>query len=197
MFNQNEIKTEIDSAKKESLVDFVKEILGFALITIAIVLPVRLFIAEPYIVSGSSMEPTFYTNDYLIVDRISLRFTDVKRGEVLILRHPQRKGEYLIKRVIGLPGDTVSMKDNKITISNSSNKDGFDLDQSYIENKATGSFSTVLGNDQYFVLGDNRPRSADSRIWGNFSKADIVGRPLIRLIPVTEIGLYPGDHSKK
>lgn len=197
MFDQKEIKPEIESIEKESLIDFVKEILGFALVTIAIVLPIRLFVAEPYIVSGSSMEPTFHTNDYLIVDRLSLRFSNVKRGEVLILRHPQRKGEYLIKRVIGIPGDTVSMKDNEIMISNSSNTEGFKLDQSYIENKATGSFSTVLGENQYFVLGDNRPRSADSRIWGNFSKADIIGRPLIRLIPVTEIGLYPGDHSKK
>jgi signal peptidase I len=175
---------------------FFKETARFALITLAIVIPIRLFIAEPFVVSGASMEPTFQNGEYLIVDRLSYNFEEPKRGEVIIFRYPKDPKKYFIKRIIGLPGETVSISGNTINIRNAANPQGFDLDQSYISRQIPSTFSMTLKDDEYFVMGDNRPQSSDSRVWGALPEDYIVGRALLRLFPFTRINTLPGDHSE-
>lgn len=178
--------------KKESWLDIVR----FALITAAIVLPIRFLIIQPFMVSGPSMDPTFKNNDYLLVDEISYRFEKPKRGEVVIFKRAEEK-KYLIKRIIGLPNETVELSGANITIKNTEHPEGFVLDQSFIENTQSEPTKVLTLNDsQYFVLGDNRPVSLDSRGWGALDKNEIVGRPLIRLFPFNALGFFPGDESK-
>ncbi len=182
-----------DTEKKES---FLKETVRFAIITLAIVLPIRLFIAEPFIVSGASMEPTFDNSDYLIVDRISYRFENPQRGDVIVFRYPKDTTKYFIKRIIGLPGDTVKISGDKIMIKNKENPEGFVLDQKFILFQKSEEFTSTLDDKEYFVMGDNRPRSSDSRAWGSLPEKNIVGRAVLRLFPIDKIGILPGKISE-
>ena len=175
---------------KESIVDFAK----FAIIAVIIVAPIRMFVAQPFIVSGASMVPTFETGHYLIIDELSYRFEDPKRGEVVVFRFPPSPSKYLIKRVAGLPGETIEVKGNRVTIKNEAHPDGFIWEQGEIaETKDQGDVTVTLNKNEYYVLGDNRGESADSRLWGTLPREDIVGRPLIRLYPLTKIGVFPGE----
>ncbi len=175
--------------KQES---FFRETLRFAFITLLIVLPIRFFIAEPFIVNGVSMDPTFKNADYLIVDRISYHFEDPKRGEVIIFRPPKNESKYYIKRVIGLPGDTVELVGTTVTIKNKDHPQGFSLPQDYIVHTKNDAFAITLKDDEFFVLGDNRPQSSDSRSWGPVPRKNITGRAILRLFPPTTIGVFPG-----
>lgn len=188
---QNAPDRDSNDRKKESWWDIVK----FALITAAIVLPIRFFIAQPFIVSGPSMLPTFQNNDYLIVDEISYRLKKPARGEVIVFRRPG-ESKYLIKRIVGLPKETVELLNETVTIKNSEHPEGFALDQSFIVNKKSESKTTIILDDgEYFVMGDNRPVSYDSRYWGSLPGNQIVGRPLMRLYPFNKMALWPGDES--
>lgn len=153
------------------------------LISLLIVVPIRYFIVQPFVVRGSSMEPNFHNGDYLIVDEISYRFNNVKRGDVIVFKF-SKTGDYLIKRVIGLPGERVKIFDNKITIINKKNPDGFILKEPYLESVFTpGDLKISLNNNEYFVLGDNRMFSYDSRQWGILKRKHIVGRVWLRIFP--------------
>lgn len=168
----------------------------YAVIAIGLALCIRFFIAAPYIVSGASMEPTFDNFHYLIIDRISYDIGEPVRGDVIVFDLPQNSSRALIKRVIGVPGDTVSIRDSVVYISNAANPDGFMLDEPYLDPANIGGVANLevtLGTDQYFVLGDNRKVSADSRIWGILPRENIAGRVLIRLFPFTDIALFPGN----
>jgi len=171
------------------------EIIKFSLIALVIVLPIRFFVAQPFIVSGASMEPTFDSGEYLIVDELSYRFEPPKRGQVIIFRYPKDESKFFIKRVIGLPKETVEMRGKDLYIRNSAFPDGFKIEQPYLgEGYDREDYLTVtLGAGEYFVLGDNRGASSDSRIWGTLPEKDIIGRALIRLFPITKIELLPGD----
>lgn len=180
------------AAPKESWLD----LLRFAFIVAIIVLPIRIFIAQPFIVSGTSMEPSFHDGEYLIVDEISYRFEPPERGEVLIFHSPV-ENKVLIKRVIGLPGETVTLDGASVIIQNKTHPQGFTLNEAFLaNNKDEPRRSYELGPNQYFVLGDNRPVSADSRLWGTLPANDIIGRPVLRLWPLNEIGALPGDESR-
>ena len=168
------------------------ELVRYALIAILIVVPFRIFIAQPYVVSGASSDPTFKDSDYLIVDQLSKRFEDPKRQDFLIIRYPKDPSKFFIKRLIGLPGDTIEIKGGQVTIYNEDNKDGIKLEESYIVYKKSENFFRKLGYDEYFVMGDNRAGSSDSRVWGTLPKKYIIGRPIIRLLPLDEIGIWPG-----
>lgn len=173
------------------------ELVRFALIALIIVIPFRLFVAQPFKVSGSSMVPTFQDQNYLIVDEISYRLEKPKRGDVVIFHPPgQGKGIYYIKRVIGLPGETIKINGSTVTISNAENKDGFVLDEPYVKNKSTSdNIEKTLGETDYFVMGDNRPWSSDSRAWGTLPRENIVGRAFLRLLPLKEISTFPGEYN--
>ncbi len=169
------------------------EMVRYLVIASLIVFPFRMFIAQPYIVSGSSMDPTFENGDYLIVDQISKRFSEPKRESVLIIRYPVDPSKFFIKRLIGFPNETIEIKNGIVTIFNESHPEGFSLDNSYIEHKKSDSFSIKLGDSEYFVMGDNRANSSDSRVWGPLPSEDIVGKPILRLFPIKKIGILPGE----
>lgn len=161
------------------------------LVALAIVLPLRYYIAQPFIVRGSSMEPNFVNREYLVVDEITYRFREPQREETIVLRHPQNPNEYLIKRIIGLPGEEVMISRGEVAIKNEKYPNGFVLDQAYLEPSKKPTFPDVkikLGKDEYFVLGDNRPFSSDSRAWGTLPEKFIVGRAFFTVLPLSKLG---------
>ena len=174
-----------------------RNLILFALIVLLIVLPIRLWVAKPFIVSGASMFPTFNTWHYLIIDQLSYRFNPPSRGDVIVFRFPQNPSRFFIKRIIGLPGETVRLRGTTVTIINDEYPDGFTLDEPYVspaQQKET-DLTMTLGDNEYFVLGDNRKASADSRYWGPLESYRIVGRAYMRLFPFSEAGILPGAAS--
>ncbi|MCE9644035.1 signal peptidase I [Candidatus Parcubacteria bacterium] len=169
-----------------------QEMARFAFLTLAIIVPIRLFVAEPFIVSGASMEPTFDTGEYLVVDRLSYHFSEPERGDVIIFRYPKDPSKYFIKRIVGLPGETVEISQGEVTIKNSVYPKGFALDQSYIRFPREDDGEMTLGAEEYFVMGDNRAASSDSRAWGALPRDNIIGRAFIRLFPLPKADLFPG-----
>lgn len=170
---------------------FFKETAQFVLIALAIALPIRLFVAQPFIVSGDSMLPTFKNSQYLIVDQLTYRFQEPERGDVVVLKNPLLPGQFNIKRVIGLPNETVTVRNSGVHIK--SETDEFDLEEPYVQTSRIEAETIVLGPDEYFVAGDNRSVSADSRNWGALKRSGFTGRVLLRLWPPTKIGVFPGQ----
>jgi len=173
-------------------------------IALGIALFIRFFVAAPYIVSGSSMEPNFYDWHYLIVDRVSYHITDPHRGDVVVLDLPEDTTRALIKRIIGLPGETIVLSGPNVTIVNTQHPQGFTLKEPYLDPNDIGGATNMritLKPGEYFVLGDNRKVSADSRLWGTLPRADIVGRVLLRLYPFNTLSILPAqaryDESSK
>ena len=166
-------------------------------IVVALILAwiIRSFIIEPFVVEGASMDPTFSTGQYLIVDRISYRFETPKRGDVIVFQYPNDPRLDYIKRIIGLPGEEISINNGVTTIKNSEMPNGFTLDESYVtesHKSYTNVTSLKLGPTQYFVMGDNRAFSSDSRAWGPLDSSLIIGRPIARLWPVS---ILPGESA--
>lgn len=171
---------------------FWSELIKLLLLAVFIVIPFRMFVAQPFIVDGASMDPTFKNSQYLIVDELTYRFTPPQRGSVLIFKYPNDTSKYFIKRIIGLPGETVRIADGQVTIINSTHPDGFALTEPYVVFKKIDSSTFTLSKDEYFVMGDNRLGSADSRMWGPVPKADLIGRPILRVWPTS---IWPGDKT--
>jgi len=172
------------------------ELVRFAIIALVIVIPIRIFIAEPFIVSGISMAPTFQNGDYLIVDKISYSFSSPKRDDVVVFRYPGDKTKFFIKRIIGLPGETVDIKGNDVTITNASHPNGLKLNQPFVVNTANNDTHFELKNSEYFVMGDNRPQSSDSRYWGPVDRNLLVGKAFFRLLPINNIDIWPGNYKQ-
>lgn len=156
------------------------------------------YIAQPFLVKGRSMEQTFSDGDYLIVDQLTYNFTAPKRFEVVVF-HTEfipggSGGEYYIKRVIGVPGDRVVIKEGKVILYENNSDTATILDEKYIidglKTIAKEPVDVVLQDNQYFVLGDNRGNSSDSRFWGPVDKSYIVGKPFIRLFPFNTIKVF-------
>lgn len=184
-----------DSSMVQEVVSFVRSLL----IIVVIYVIVRGFIMQPFVVQGSSMEETFQSGDYLIVDELSYRFNAPERGDVVVFHadfiSQGARREYYIKRIVGVPGDRVQIQDGIVKISNRNNPQGEVLfEEEYLEEgelTRQGQFSDVtLGADEYFVLGDNRDNSSDSRFWGVLKREYIVGKPLVRLFPFSDITIY-------
>jgi len=173
-----------------------RSLLGYTVLAVGIALFIRFFIAAPYIVDGPSMEPTFYGWHYLIVDKLVYDIHPPERGDVVVFGLPQDTGRSLIKRVIGLPGETVRITGSEVRIISVEYPQGLVLDEPYIDPKNASSGEQVeiqLGPDEYFVLGDNRRVSLDSRFWGKLPFKDIAGRVDLRLFPFNKIGVLPGE----
>jgi signal peptidase I len=177
---------------------FFSEMFKFTLFALLVVLPIRMFVAQPYIVSGVSMDTTFADGEYIIVDQISYKFEDPHRGDVIIFKYPKDETKNFIKRVIGLPGETVTIEGTTVTIKNKDYPLGFKLQEPYINsrNEKEENMSVTLRPGQYFVMGDNRRQSSDSRAWGTLPRTNIIGRPLVRLFPFTRIDLLPGSYKE-
>lgn len=175
----------------------INDLVKFSLIALLVVIPIRFYVAQPFVVRGASMEPTFSGGEYLIVDQLTYRFDDPERGDVIILRYPKDESVFFIKRVIGLPGETVEIVGKKIIIQRGENVPAIALDEAYIGDAYIqdeyGMYT--LGEDEYFVLGDNRRESSDSRSWGVLERDNVVGRAYLRLLPPTKINVLPGAHS--
>jgi signal peptidase I len=189
------IKTEERVAEKTKMQAF-WELVRFAFMALLVVIPIRLFLAEPFIVSGSSMVPTFSNGDYLVVDKISYELGSPKRDDVVIFRYPGDTTKFFIKRIIGLPGETVDIKGSEVTITNTAHPEGFKLDQPFVKNTANNDTHFLLKNDEYFVLGDNRSASSDSRYWGAVNKNLLVGKAFLRLFPIGNIDIIPGHYKQ-
>ncbi len=173
--------------------NFFTELLKFALVAVIIVVPVRLFVAQPFIVSGASMDPTFDNGQYLVVDELSYRFDEPSRLDVVIFKYPKDPSQYFIKRIIGLPNETVRIDQNSVTIT-TKNGEEIALNEPYVVNKGNGGTLTkTLSDGEYFVMGDNRPESSDSRFWGILPRENIVGRAFLRLLPLQTASLLPGS----
>lgn len=170
------------------------EIVRFSIIAILIVIPIRMFIAQPFIVSGASMENTFHSGEYIIVDQVSYYLHQPARGDVVIFRYPRDPSKFFIKRIIGVPGDTINIANAVVTITNAEHPNGFTMDEPYIKSMTpTDNVTETLGDREYFVMGDNRDNSSDSRAWGVLQEERIVGRALIRLFPPSEFNYLPGS----
>jgi len=177
---------QIPSAKSEVLA-FVWETIKVVVISLAIILPIRYYLVQPFFVKGASMEPNFEDGDYLLVNEISYRFSVPERGDVVIFRYPLDPSQFFIKRIIGLPDETVEIKDNTVTVYNKDKPEGFVLDESYLapEQRTLGNSVTKLDDNEYFVMGDNRLQSSDSRRWGMVNKSLITGKAFLRPWPFT------------
>jgi signal peptidase I len=180
----------------KGIFDFIKEIVKVVVISALIVIPIRYYLIQPFFVSGSSMVPQFHNGEYLIIDEFSYRNNAPQRGDVIIFRYPKDTAQFYIKRVIGLPGETVQIKDEKVTIFDKGKKLypwGLILDETgYLKKDdiTKGNVDITLGDSEYFVMGDNRQASSDSRYWGPVDKKFIIGKVWIRAWPFNEVKVF-------
>ncbi len=188
-----------ETPRKEStlgheILAFLWETVKIVVVSLAIILPIRYYLVQPFFVKGASMESNFEDGDYIFVDELSYQFESPKRGDVVIFRYPLDQKEFFIKRVIGLPGETVEIKDNKVIIHNADHPDGFVLDEPYLDpgQETLGNSRIKLDDNEYFMLGDNRLRSSDSRIWGPVNRSLITGKAFVRLWPLNRAAHIEG-----
>ncbi len=208
------VTPDVTSEKRHSLKTEIWETVRFILIAIVfIVIPIRLFIALPFIVSGASMDPTFASGQYLIVDELSYRLGEPARGDVAIFLPPKNTQEkclseiyrlipfnactYYIKRVIGLPGETVVVDEaGKITIKDSQNNVTLMVNEPYVKFSSPHSAKTTLKAGEYFLAGDNRANSTDSRSFGAVPRENIIGRAYLRMFPLKAVSFLPGEFKQ-
>ena len=199
--------TSQDAPREESRGSFAL----YVILALGLALLIRSFIAAPYIVSGSSMENTFFGGDYLITDRFSYRMNPPERGDVVVFCLPSsdpcafseriQAGLWtpprtLIKRIIGLPGETITVNAAGVSVSNAEHPEGLVLSEPYLSPENLGGPSNItvtLDAGEYFVLGDNRRVSSDSRTWGALPQENIIGGVFVRLFPFSQIGIRPGN----
>lgn len=190
---QREHDAEVRSAV---MLVYIAEFVKIFIIAAAIILPIRLFLLQPYYVKGSSMEPNFHENEYLFVDKITINFEKLKRGEVIVFRFPKAEQKFLIKRVIGLPGEKVEACGNTVRIWNKEYPDGILLSENFYtprqfsEQMFQRCVTDKIGDHEYFVLGDNRPASYDSSIFGTISDDHITGRVIFRGLPIEKVTVF-------
>lgn len=171
---------------------FVLEIVQIAALALAIILPVRYFLVQPFIVKGVSMEPNFEDGEYLIIDELTFHFREPERGEIVVFHPPSSdEKQFYIKRVIGLPGETVEVNDGKVTIYNASNPNGFTLTEPYLDSYTTGRDKETLGEGEYYLMGDNRDASFDSRAFGPVPRTNFTGRVWVRGLPLEKMSSFP------
>ena len=173
---------------------FLREVFDFVRILIlaaVIVIPIRYFIAQPFIVKGASMEPNFQERDYLIIDELTYYFRNPARGEVVVFRYPLEPSEYFIKRVIGLPGETVVIRGGGVYVEKTPDAEPMAVPEAYLPKglETAPDEEKTLGPDEYFVMGDNRAYSLDSRKWGVLNRSFITGRAIFLAWPLPDAGI--------
>jgi len=184
---------EDDLSLGKQILIFGWEIFKVVTISLAIIIPVRYFLIQPFYVKGASMEPNFSDFEYLIINEISYRFNEPQRGEVIVFRYPHDPSQFFIKRVIGLPGEQVVIRDGQVYIKSSTSQELVVLDESaYLSatTKTGGQIDVTLGPDEYYLLGDNRAASLDSRAFGPVSRQSIIGKTLLRGWPIDKVGVF-------
>ncbi len=179
--------------------DFLKKIFNFFdlfILFFLVALLMRFFVVQPFLVRGDSMYPTFHNLDYLFVERLTYYFREPQRGEVIVFHFPKNESDFFIKRIIGLPGERVIIKNGKIAIEKATKTPDINLDEHVYLPKdlfTQGDTDTTLRKDEYFVLGDNRSASYDSRLWGVLPRRDIVGKVLLRVLPPGQAKIFFGE----
>ncbi len=166
---------------------FFWELVKSFLIALIIIIPIRYYLVQPFFVRGASMEPNFEDGEYLIIDQLSYQWREPRRGEVVVFRYPLRPSQFFIKRIVGLPNEKVKISGGQVTIYNERQPQGAVLDESeYLPQtlRTGGDVELQLAPDEFFVLGDNRPASSDSRSWGSLGREEIVGRAWLRILPI-------------
>jgi len=192
---QDEVVSEPDEKKENGIVSFFVELVKVVVISLAIVLPVRYFLIQPFYVKGASMEPSFYDDEYLIINEIVYRLGTPARGDIVVFKYPRQPNQYFIKRIIGLPGERVVIKNNEVIIYNKKHREGRKIDESsYLSatEKTLGVEDITLKSDEYFVLGDNRAHSLDSRSFGAVPEDNIIGKTWIRGWPLDRLKKFSG-----
>ncbi len=188
--NTEDQAQEVLEEEQPSVRNFVSDLAKVIVVAVIAMLLFRYFIAEPFIVSGSSMVPTYENRQYLVINKVGYRFGEPERGDVIVFKFPQNTKEYFIKRIIGLPNEKIRVENGHVVIFNKENPSGKILDEPYLvdQNGTFGETNTTvsLGSTEYYVLGDNRDQSSDSRRWGVLPKEDIVGKVLVRVFPPSE-----------
>lgn len=186
------IESASENEQQPTTGSFLWELIRIVIIAFVIMVVFRIFIAEPFVVSGSSMVPNFHNKEYLVVNKFNYRFNKPQRGDVIVFKYPKDTSQYFIKRIIGLPGERVQIDGGKVRIFNTEHPDGVVIEEPYLpSNDATFGKSDIvsLGSSEYYVLGDNRLFSSDSRVWGILPEKNIVGRASFRAFPLSEFGL--------
>lgn len=174
-----------------AVASFLLEVVQIVLISSAIIIPIRYFLIQPFYVKGASMEPNFYDHEYLIIDELTYRFRTPARGEIVVFRYPRDPSQFFIKRVVGLPGETVEITDGNVIIYNTEYPNGLILEESYLGDENTeGKYRATLGADEYYVLGDNRDSSLDSRSFDALTEEHIIGRVWVRGLPLSRFGTF-------
>jgi signal peptidase I len=168
---------------------FLLELVKVAVLAGITIAMVRYFLFKPFYVKGASMAPNFLDKEYLIIDELSYRFRPVRRGEIIVFKYPENPKEYFLKRVVGLPGERIKIAEGQITIYNNERPEGVVLDEPYLPKDlpTVGERITVLNKNQFFVLGDNRPNSFDSRRFGAVDRSLVVGRVFFRGWPFNRV----------
>lgn len=208
--NNSNLNNNVDDAEKYYGVGgFILEIIKIVILAFVIIVPIRVFLFQPFFVQGASMEPNFEDGEYLIVNELGYKntavgvggnnlvevqpFKEIKRQQPVVFRYPLDTGKFFIKRIIGLPGEKVEIKNGSVIIYNSQSPNGFVLDEkSYLSSsiRTVPDSVTMLKNDEYFVMGDNRSFSSDSRAWGPVPKKDIIGLVLFRAWPLSRLSSF-------
>jgi len=205
-------KSNVFNGKKESYFgvgSFLLEIVKVFILALVIITPIRVFLFQPFFVQGASMEPNFEDGEYLIINELGYKkteigiggkdffsvspFKELERGDTIVFKYPKDPKQYFIKRIIGLPGEKIKVSDGSVYIFNKENPDGFILDESeYLSGGATtpGDLAQNLGETEYFAMGDNRFYSHDSRAWGPLDKKFVIGKVLIRAWPLNKASIY-------
>ncbi len=168
------------------------EVFEIAFVAVGSVFLVRTFLVQPFVVSGSSMAPNFENGDYLLIDELTYRFRVPERGEVVVFRYQNNPSTYFIKRVIGLPGEHVQIKNNQIAVTPHGATEPIALKESYLPPGVVtgGDAEYSLNEHEYFVLGDNRSFSFDSRSWGLLEAHNMVGIARLRLWPLPQLQAF-------
>jgi len=174
------------------------ELLKIVTISLIIIIPIRHFLIQPFYVKGASMEPNFHDHEYLIIDELSYQFNEPSRGEIIVFRYPRNPQDFFIKRIIGLPGEKVQILDGVVFVYNAENPNGIALEEPYLSpnTKTYGAYDSdivTLGKDEYYVLGDNRNASKDSRSFGSVNRSFIIGKVLLRGWPFDKVKLFTKD----
>lgn len=195
MENKKSLNVPVKSKWKEFLENG-WDLLKFAIVALIIVIPIRMWIAQPFVVSGESMYPTFDNGQYLIIDEISYILGSAGRGDVVVFRYPNDTKRFFIKRVIGLPNEKIIVNEGVVTIINKEHPDGFKMVEPYINEKLFTGSTYETKDNEYFVMGDNRNRSADSRLWGILPKNLMIGKVFLRLLPIKTISYMPGKYNQ-
>lgn len=183
-------------SKLRSVGEFFWEMFKIAVIALVIIVPVRYFLIQPFYVKGASMEPNFYDHEYLIIDEISYRLYQPSRGDIVVFKYPKDPKQFFIKRVIGLPKEKVSIRDNKVYINDQELKEAYLPEDIETSLPLRGYSELTLANDEYFLLGDNRDQSLDSRVFGPVKRDFIIGRTWIRGWPVNRLTVFNAPEYK-